>query len=135
MNAAAVAKTYTFEAAHILPDHPGKCSRLHGHSYKVKVEVFGEVNPTTGMVVDFAVVDDQVKPMIDILDHRFIAKGDEWPCSAAPDGTHIQVIGVRTTAENLARWFAERVLIGRVVWVTVWETEKCSATVEVLRVL
>jgi len=133
-----ITKQYTFEAAHILPNHKGKCARLHGHSYKVEVSLTGPVygnrvnQPDEGMVVDFADLDVVVKPLIDMLDHKFIAKGDEWPCASAPPG-HVQVIGIRTTAENLAQWFCNRVWVHfgtpdeSMVGVRVWETVKSSA--------
>ncbi len=51
-----VFKTFTFEAAHLLPHVPAghKCARLHGHSFRVEVHVSGEVGEDTGWVMDFA---------------------------------------------------------------------------------
>ena len=47
-------KEYRFEAAHHLPRVPPghKCSRLHGHSYRVELHVRGKVDPQTGWLVD-----------------------------------------------------------------------------------
>jgi 6-pyruvoyltetrahydropterin/6-carboxytetrahydropterin synthase len=47
---------FTFEAAHLLSRVPEthKCARLHGHSYRVAVHIVGDVDPATGMVIDFA---------------------------------------------------------------------------------
>jgi len=36
-----------------------KCSRMHGHSYRVEVVVRGPVNPQTGWLIDFAVIDER----------------------------------------------------------------------------
>ena len=47
--------TATFAAAHRLPDHEGKCFRLHGHTYGLEVSVEGtpqETGPAAGMVMD-----------------------------------------------------------------------------------
>jgi 6-pyruvoyltetrahydropterin/6-carboxytetrahydropterin synthase len=43
-------KDFTFEAAHHLPHVPEghKCGRLHGHSFMVRLEITGEVDPHTG---------------------------------------------------------------------------------------
>ncbi len=40
-------KDFTFEAAHHLPHVPEghKCGRLHGHSFMVRLEITGEVDP------------------------------------------------------------------------------------------
>jgi len=43
--------SYTLEAAHRLPRHPGRCRELHGHSYRFEVTVGGPVDDN-GMVID-----------------------------------------------------------------------------------
>ena len=62
--------TFTFEAAHHLPWHPGRCRNVHGHSYRLDVSVQGPLD-ANGVVLDFdtlqAVVRSQV---IDPWDHR-----------------------------------------------------------------
>lgn len=67
-------KEFTFEAAHDLPSAPPghKCRRLHGHSYRVRVHVVGEIDPERGWVEDFGVISDAIRPVIDILDHRYL---------------------------------------------------------------
>ena len=53
----------TFAAAHRLPDHEGKCCRLHGHTYGLEVTVEGtpqESGPAAGMVMDFAELRERV---------------------------------------------------------------------------
>jgi 6-pyruvoyltetrahydropterin/6-carboxytetrahydropterin synthase len=42
-----------FDAAHWLPDYDGPCARLHGHTWKVEIEIEGPVDPKTGMIADF----------------------------------------------------------------------------------
>ncbi len=68
-----IRKQFRFEAAHVLPNHKGKCSRLHGHSYRLEVELDGplaESGPSQGMVLDFfelsAIVNSNV---LQALDH------------------------------------------------------------------
>lgn len=70
-----VGKIYTFEAAHHLPNHYGKCRNPHGHSYRLEVEVEGTVQhlpgkSSDGMVFDFAVLDSHMEPIIALLDHN-----------------------------------------------------------------
>ena len=68
-----LAKDFTFEAAHRLPAVPPdhKCSRLHGHSFRVEVCVAGEVDPRLGWLVDYADIQAVVEPVLKgQLDHR-----------------------------------------------------------------
>jgi 6-pyruvoyltetrahydropterin/6-carboxytetrahydropterin synthase len=65
-------KTFRFEASHILPLHPGKCSRLHGHSWVLHVYVRGKRDPKTGMVMDYADISEKMKPVVEDLDHRHL---------------------------------------------------------------
>ncbi len=72
-----IQKTFRFEASHILPCHPGKCARLHGHSWVLTVGVSGPVAEKTGMVCDFAALKKVVNEfVIDLVDHRHLGTGD-----------------------------------------------------------
>jgi len=64
-----ISKTYTMESSHILPNHPGKCARLHGHSYAVEICLGGSVNPATNFVLDYGLLSQMVDPVISALDH------------------------------------------------------------------
>ena len=69
-----VTKTFEFEASHKLPPpYEGKCSQNHGHSYKLEVTLFGEIDPSNGMILDFSklkkIVNDEI---IEILDHSYV---------------------------------------------------------------
>lgn len=98
---ARIGKTYSFDAAHKLPNHDGKCANEHGHTYRVTFEVEGEIlevgslsppPPDGGMVLDYGVFDDIWKFDLEpLLDHRNLNDsigGECWP----------------TTAENIAAW-------------------------------
>ena len=68
-------KRFTFEAAHFLPQHDGKCRRLHGHSWVGWVEVQGNrlqgTGPHKGMLVDYGCLSQAVRPLLDnYLDHH-----------------------------------------------------------------
>jgi 6-pyruvoyltetrahydropterin/6-carboxytetrahydropterin synthase len=69
-----LSRDFRFESAHFLPKVPEghKCARMHGHSYAVTVTVEGEIDPTTGWLVDFAEIDDRVMPVIRTIDHRVL---------------------------------------------------------------
>lgn len=72
-----ITKEFTFEAAHQLINHDGKCARLHGHSWKGRVIIGGMVlydhGPKIGMLMDFGDVKSALQPIIDqYLDHHFL---------------------------------------------------------------
>lgn len=69
-----ITKEFTFEAAHFLPHVPPghKCGRMHGHSYKLRVTIAGELNDE-GWVCDFADISWAVRPIVDSsLDHHLL---------------------------------------------------------------
>lgn len=84
-------KSFTFEAAHRLPNVPKdhKCSRLHGHSFRVDIYVAGPIGEESGWVVDFADIQKAFAPLRKVLDHHYLndVEGLENP-----------------TSENIARW-------------------------------
>lgn len=67
-------KEFSFEAAHKLPNVPDghKCGRLHGHSYKVKLHLKGEVDEKAGWFIDFSDIKTVFKPTLDQLDHYYL---------------------------------------------------------------
>lgn len=77
-----VTKIFEFEAAHALDCHDGKCSNIHGHSYKLHVTVLGEPNhikgnPKDGMVIDFSDIKEIVKSMVvGPFDHALVLEKD-----------------------------------------------------------
>ncbi|EFL91648.1 6-pyruvoyl-tetrahydropterin synthase (PTPS) [Candidatus Regiella insecticola LSR1] len=78
-------KDFQFEAAHRLPNVPEghKCGRLHGHSFSLRLEVTGEVDPTFGWIMDFAALKTQFEPILQRLDHNYLneIEGLENPTS------------------------------------------------------
>lgn len=66
-----VTKIFTFDSAHYLPEHKGKCKNLHGHTYHLHVTVEGEINKE-GFVIDFGSLKEIMTPVIDRLDHGYL---------------------------------------------------------------
>ena len=111
-----ITKEISFEAAHYLhnpkwdraenlrifqkcsgfrPDNPKVSDYPHGHSYRLRVTVAGQVDPDTGFVIDFKVLKDILaKEVYDRFDHRFINKEVE-PFKSRPR--------MLITVENLVR--------------------------------
>ncbi|MGD2110162.1 MAG: 6-carboxytetrahydropterin synthase QueD [Phycisphaerae bacterium] len=91
-----IARSFTFEAAHRLPNLPvgHKCERLHGHSFRVELVCEGEADPRSGWLIDFAEIKRVFAPFLEQLDHRYLNEIDGLE---------------NPTAENLARWIWTRV--------------------------
>ena len=110
-----VFKDFKFSAAHYLciPGH--KCSTMHGHNYRVRIECAGKVDGN-GMIVDFHEIKRHVDPIIEQLDHKLLN-------DILPKGT---------TSEHICAWIAGEASkqLNGIVRVTVWETEGCGAIVE-----
>lgn len=83
-----VCKIFEFDAAHHIPNHPGKCANVHGHRWQVLIEAKGDIGPD-GMVIDFGDMKEIVNPLIDRLDHHDL--NDILPVP---------------TAEKIAEWFS-----------------------------
>ena len=104
----------------------GLCARehFHGHTYTCTVTVTGDVDPTTGMVIDLGALDRVLATEVrDRFDHRNINL--EVPEFA--DGKRIP------TGEELTRFIFDRVQIAlgdtaRVVEVTLAEDDTLSAS-------
>jgi 6-pyruvoyltetrahydropterin/6-carboxytetrahydropterin synthase len=88
-------KEFRFEAAHRLPNVPvgHKCSRLHGHSFRVEIHVRGELDTNLGWVCDFADLKSAFEPLYMQLDHNYL---NDIPGLENP------------TSEVLARWIWDK---------------------------
>ena len=136
-----IAKRFRWEGAHRLPWHEGLCRNLHGHSYRLTVELEGEPD-ARGMVLDFKHLKQALDPLIDAWDHALlIAESDAVLLDvAAQTGWKHAVLPFDTTAENLSDYVAGylceqaaemlRAHHIRRVRVRLEETETCYAEAE-----
>lgn len=65
-------KEFYFDAAHYTPNTGSRCGNLHGHTYRLDIEVYGEINSLNGMVIDFTYLKKIVQEIIDQYDHKII---------------------------------------------------------------
>ncbi len=109
----------TFAAAHRLPDHEGKCCRLHGHTYGLEVTVEGtpqQAGPATGMVMDFEELRRRVAELVvERLDHQLLN----------------EVFDFVPTSEAVAAWAFERLQEGGLPVVRVRLAESPNSYVDV----
>lgn len=121
-----------FDSAHFLPDYFGKCENIHGHRWKVTVAIKADdlqsAGSEAGMVQDFGAFKKIVREEVAKFDHMFLVEdGSLQPETVAAlegEGFNLLILPFRTTAENLAKNFAE-IFASRglaVSWVEVDET-------------
>lgn len=111
----------SIDAAHRLSFHKGKCKNLHGHRWKIIVDMYNETS-TSDMLVDFG----DVKGFFDRFDHTLLVyQGDEELMNATSGFSRV-ISSFETTAENLSKYFATELQKlcpeGTIVRVEVYET-------------
>lgn len=131
---------HSFDSAHFLANYEGKCGNIHGHRWRVEIEVKSKTlvngGQLDGMVIDFGDLKSDVKAMVDYYDHALIIqqgtmRKETLEC-ILEDGFKIVEVNFRPTAENFAAFFfREMKTKGYSVKRTiVYETPTNSATYE-----
>jgi 6-pyruvoyltetrahydropterin/6-carboxytetrahydropterin synthase len=76
---------FQIESARFLPKLPAShpCSRMHGHSFVIILTLQGELDGQVGWVRDYHEINNVMKPLLDLLDHRVLneVEGLENPTS------------------------------------------------------
>ncbi len=105
-----ISKEFHWQMSHRLPFHKGLCSNIHGHSYKLRVTLIGELDPN-GMVIDFYDLVAIVQPLIDQLEHSVVVdKNDTKFISFLKENNFRYVeLPTTTTSENLSFWIANQI--------------------------
>lgn len=132
-----VTKEISFDMGHRLSKYKGKCYNLHGHTYKLLVEVEGDVDEL-GFVIDFVDLKEVLKDVTDPLDHHtilFIGDAQNVELGKANPNWFVWV-NFEPTAENLSKylynkivkhpkWNESKYTLGQV---TLWETPTSYAS-------
>jgi len=106
-----------FASAHTLRDYPGDCSRMHGHNWKLEVEVTATTLDDVGMGMDFKTMKVATRKLAKTLDHRYL--NDIAPFDV-----------INPTAENIAQYFYQNLSqtlnidTAKISAVTLWETDR-----------
>lgn len=113
-----VKKSVSFDAAHLLTGHGGQCKNLHGHTYRVSVEL-GNVAPVPDqpedMVMDFKELKAVLQAtIVQPCDHSFLydtesAVESDIAAKLSEHGLRVYPMAYRSTSENLARHFFEKI--------------------------
>jgi 6-pyruvoyltetrahydropterin/6-carboxytetrahydropterin synthase len=113
-----------FSSGHYLRNYTGNCENPHGHNYKVRVTLAGTELDVAGLLLDFRLLKQALRPVIDRLDHKMINEVEPFT-------------EINPSAENLAKYFYDQtseqvttMTTGRVhvKECTIWETDTTTAT-------
>ena len=108
----------SFDSAHFLTDYYGKCENLHGHRWRVVATLKQPALQTEGtmldMVLDFGVFKKELRALTQELDHMFLVEegslSDATIAALEGEGFTLAILPFRTTAENLARYFFDKLV-------------------------
>lgn len=106
----------SFDAAHFLTDYHGKCENLHGHRWRVVAYIAQAELCKEGthkdMVLDFGEFKKEVRALTEEFDHSFIVEEGSLQAQTLSclknEGFTLTILPFRTTAENLAHYFYDR---------------------------
>lgn len=104
-----VSKEFRWEMGHRLPYHE-TCRNIHGHSYRMVLEVEGTVDEF-GMVVDYGQISCALAPIVKQLDHSFMVDPDDQLMLDVlkSSGLRMTKVPFFSTAENIANWVIDQV--------------------------
>lgn len=146
-----VYKEFTFDCAHMLSDYSGACKNIHGHTYKLQVEVKSQPidnGDSRGMLIDFKDLKTAVNiSILDKVDHAMLFSGNDR--LGAAEQAVLDVCkqhqlryfqfpeGMRTTAEEMSMYFKKEVFSHLLiagyhiedVIIRLWETPTSCAEV------
>lgn len=110
-----------FSAAHRLRNYKGLCENLHGHNWKVEATVASENLDAAGMVIDFSILKQKTKQILDVLDHQCLNEIEPFT-------------NINPSSENIAAYIFERLARAlknmpvALISVSVWESDRAKAT-------
>lgn len=105
-----IAKEFHWEMGHRLPEHFGKCKNIHGHSYRMIVELEGSINDN-GMIMDYFDLKRRVNPIIEQLDHAFMVyeKDKEIVKFLESVNSKKVIVGFQSTVENICKYILSEI--------------------------
>ena len=132
-----IAKEFKWEMGHRLPEHFGLCKNIHGHSYKMIVELEGDLNEQ-GMIIDFYELEKIINPLVEELDHAFMVNKDDKVVMEFLEKMNSKkvIVDFESTVENICTYISERIIKGNLpknvisVSVRVYETADAYAEVK-----
>ncbi len=113
-----------FSSGHFLRDYHGKCENPHGHNYRVLVTLVGKELEPNGLLLDFKILKEVLKPVVEYLDHHMINELEPFT-TVNPSAENLAKYFFDQTEQHLAAVTGGRVRVKRS---TIFETDTSQAT-------
>lgn len=107
---ATVVKKSVFDSAHRNTGfgEGHKCNRIHGHTFNYEVAVRGQIDPETGLTVDFGIVKEAMKESVDkVLDHYYLNEDVEYFKTVPPSAENIAIFIFKSVRDYLRKHYMD----------------------------
>ncbi len=105
-----IAKEFHWEMGHRLPKHFGKCKNIHGHSYRMFVELEGDID-SNGMIMDYYDLKKIVNPIVEDLDHAFMVYEKDKQIIEFLESMKSKkvIVEFQSTVENICKYILHKI--------------------------
>jgi 6-pyruvoyltetrahydropterin/6-carboxytetrahydropterin synthase len=133
-----IAKEFRWEMGHRLSFHKGKCRNLHGHSYKLWIELDGKED-SNGLLMDYYDLAKLVSPVLEKIDHCFMVSSKDTNLIEALKklDSKTVIVDFESTAENICKYILNEIKLSNLptnvksVKAKVYETDDAYAEDEI----
>ncbi len=103
-----IAKDFWWEMSHRLPFHDGPCRNVHGHTYKLRLELTGSPDDC-GILLDYYHMQEVVQPVLSLFDHSFLCDENDSLMIGflRENGFKYYIMKKNSTSENIAELLGE----------------------------
>jgi 6-pyruvoyltetrahydropterin/6-carboxytetrahydropterin synthase len=132
-----ISKEFKWEMSHRLPFHKGLCRNLHGHSYKLRIDLEGSLDEN-GMLIDFFDLEIIMRPLLNEFDHAFLVDDEDTLMLEFLKTNQFKYLTIpfTSTSENIIKYIAERIIPEfkktksvNTVYIRLYETEDVFAEI------
>ncbi len=132
-----ISKEFKWEMSHRLPFHKGLCKNIHGHTYKLRIDIEGRLDEN-GMLIDFFDLDIIMRPLLSEFDHAFLVDDKDnimLDFLKTNQFKHL-VMPFTSTSENIIQYIADRIIpefkkieLVNSIYIRLYETEDVFAEI------
>lgn len=105
-----IAKEFRWEMGHRLFFHNGKCKNIHGHTYRLWIELTGNQD-SNGLVLDYYDLSKIISPIIEKIDHSVMVYSKDTGLIDAMKklDSKMVIVDFESTAENICKYILNEI--------------------------